>query len=32
MILLGRAIQGFGAGGIFPVANAVIGDNFPPEK
>lgn len=32
MILIGRAIQGFGAGGIFPVANAVIGDNFPLEK
>ncbi len=32
MMLLGRAIQGFGAGGIFPVASAVIGDTFPPEK
>jgi len=32
MILLGRAIQGFGAGGIFPVASAFIGDTFPPEK
>ncbi len=32
MVLLGRAIQGFGAGGIFPVASAVIGDTFPPEK
>jgi len=31
-ILLGRAIQGFGAGGVFPVASAVIGDTFPPEK
>lgn len=31
-ILLGRAIQGLGAGGIFPVASAVIGDTFPPEK
>jgi len=30
--LAGRAIQGFGAGGIFPVASAVIGDTFPPEK
>jgi EmrB/QacA subfamily drug resistance transporter len=30
--VLGRAIQGFGAGGIFPVASAVIGDTFPPEK
>lgn len=32
ILLLGRAIQGFGAGGIFPVASAVIGDTFPPEK
>lgn len=32
VLLLGRAIQGFGAGGIFPVAGAVIGDTFPPEK
>ncbi len=31
-LLAGRAIQGFGAGGIFPVASAVIGDVFPPEK
>lgn len=32
VVILGRAIQGFGAGGIFPVASAVIGDTFPPEK
>jgi EmrB/QacA subfamily drug resistance transporter len=32
VLLLGRALQGFGAGGIFPVASAVIGDTFPPEK
>ncbi|MEN6329779.1 MAG: MFS transporter [Methanobacteriaceae archaeon] len=32
IILVGRAIQGFGAGGIFPVASAFIGDTFPPEK
>jgi len=32
MLLLGRAVQGFGAGGIFPVASAFIGDTFPPEK
>ncbi len=32
MVLLGRAIQGVGAGGIFPVANAYVGDIFPPEK
>lgn len=31
-LLLGRAIQGFGASGIFPVASAVVGDQFPPEK
>jgi MFS family permease len=31
-LLIGRAIQGFGASGIFPVASAVIGDIFPPEK
>ena len=32
VVLVGRAIQGFGAGGIFPVASAVIGDTFPPER
>jgi len=32
ILLLGRAIQGFGASGIFPVAAAVVGDQFPPEK
>lgn len=32
MILIGRAIQGFGASGIFPVATATVGDLFPPEK
>ncbi len=32
VVLLGRAIQGFGAGGIFPIASAVIGDTFPVEK
>ena len=32
MLLIGRSIQGFGAGGIFPVASAFIGDTFPPEK
>lgn len=31
-ILIGRAVQGFGAGGIFPVASAVIGDTFPAER
>lgn len=32
VLLLGRAMQGLGAGGIFPVASAVIGDTFPAEK
>jgi EmrB/QacA subfamily drug resistance transporter len=32
ILLLGRSLQGLGAGGIFPVASAVIGDSFPPEK
>jgi MFS family permease len=32
MLLIGRAIQGFGAGGIFPVATAVVGDVFPVEQ
>jgi EmrB/QacA subfamily drug resistance transporter len=32
LLLVGRAIQGLGAGGIFPVASAVIGDTFPPER
>jgi len=31
-LLAGRAIQAIGAGGILPVAAAVIGDTFPPEK
>jgi EmrB/QacA subfamily drug resistance transporter len=32
VLLVGRAIQALGAGGIFPVASAVIGDTFPPER
>lgn len=32
LLLIGRAVQGLGASGIFPVASAVIGDIFPPEK
>lgn len=32
VLVAGRALQGFGAGGIFPVATAVIGDTFPVEK
>lgn len=31
-VLIGRAVQGFGAGGIYPIASAVIGDVFPPER
>ncbi|MFB6285717.1 MAG: MFS transporter [Candidatus Bipolaricaulia bacterium] len=31
-LLAGRAVQGFGAGGIFPVASAVIGDVFPADR
>ena len=32
VLLGGRAVQALGAGGIFPVASAVIGDVFPPER
>ena len=32
LLLAGRALQGLSAGGIFPVASAVIGDTFPEEK
>jgi EmrB/QacA subfamily drug resistance transporter len=32
LLLVGRAVQGLGAGGIFPVASAVIGDTFPAER
>lgn len=32
VLFVGRAIQGLGAGGVFPVASAVIGDTFPPER
>jgi EmrB/QacA subfamily drug resistance transporter len=32
ILLVGRAIQGFGAGGLFPIASAFIGDAFPPEN
>lgn len=31
-LLVGRLVQGMSAGGIFPVASAVIGDTFPPEQ
>ena len=32
VLLIGRSVQGFGSSGIFPVASAVVGDIFPPEK
>lgn len=32
LLITGRAIQGFGSSGIFPVALATIGDLFPVEK
>ena len=32
VLLAGRALQAFGAGGIFPVASAVIADTFPAER
>ncbi len=32
LVLVGRAIQGFSAGGLWPVASAVIGETFPVEK
>ena len=31
-LFVGRAVQGFGGAGIFPVAVKVIADAFPPEK
>jgi len=32
ILLTGRVLQGLGAGGIFPLASAIIGDVFPREK
>jgi MFS family permease len=32
LVLLGRAVQAFGAGGIFPVASAMIGATAPPAR
>lgn len=32
LLIAGRAIQGFGASGIFPVASATVGDIFSVEK
>jgi len=31
-LLIGRGIQGFGSSGIFPVATAIIGDRYSPDK
>ena len=32
MIVVSRAVQGLGAGGITPTASAVVGDSFPPAE
>ena len=32
MVLVGRAVQGIGAGGILPTASALIGDAVPPRE
>lgn len=32
ILLVGRAIQAFGAGGVLPVASAVVADTFPAER
>ena len=32
LLLVGRALQGFGAGGIFPVASAAVTDFLPAER
>jgi len=32
LLLAGRALQGFGNGGIFPVASAAVSDFLPPER
>ena len=32
MVLVGRAIQGIGAGGLMPTASAIIGDTFAPQQ
>lgn len=31
-LILARILQGFGSGGVFPVASAVVGDVVPPER
>jgi len=32
VVLVGRAVQAFGAGGIFPIASAVVAETFPEER
>jgi MFS family permease len=32
IVIIGRAFQGFGSGGIFPIASAIIGDLFSEER
>jgi len=32
MLIVGRAVQGIGGGGIIPTASAVIGDALPPQQ
>ena len=32
VLLVGRGVQGLATSGIFPVASAVVGDVFPPER
>ncbi|HUX21001.1 MAG TPA: MFS transporter, partial [Spirochaetia bacterium] len=32
VLLAGRAIQGMSAGGLWPIASAVVGESFPAEK
>lgn len=32
LVVLGRALQGFAAGGVTPLASAMVGDLFPPNE
>lgn len=32
VVIIGRAFQGFGSGGIFPIASAIIGDLFSEDR
>lgn len=32
VLLIGRSVQGFGSGGIFPVAVTIIGETFPSHR